>query len=201
MSSASLMLVKRDRLILAASLTTITLLAWAYTIYLARDMQGMDMTMPTMQAWNTVDILLTFIMWTVMMVAMMTPSASPMVFLFARVDSQRRKRGFALPLTWLFLSGYLAVWTGFSLLATLMQWGLHSAALALPDDGQHEPGTGWTVACDHRPLSVYACQACLFGRVSLTARLSHVAMAIRSTRRFRHGLERTVSSAPAAVGH
>ena len=50
MSSASLMLVKRDRLILAASLTTITLLAWAYTIYLARDMQGMDMTMPTMQS-------------------------------------------------------------------------------------------------------------------------------------------------------
>lgn len=132
MSSVSEVLVKRDRLVLAASLSTITLLAWVYTIHLARDMQVMDMTMPAMQTWSLVDFLLMFFMWTVMMVAMMTPSASPMVFLFARLDRQRRERGNTMPITWLFLSGYLVVWAGFSLLATFMQWGLHSAALLSP---------------------------------------------------------------------
>jgi predicted metal-binding membrane protein len=34
--------------------------------------------------------------------------------------------------TAIFLSGYLLVWTGFSGLATLTQWGFHSAALLSP---------------------------------------------------------------------
>jgi predicted metal-binding membrane protein len=34
---------------------------------------GMDMAMPTTQPWGIVDFTLVFIMWTVMMFAMMTP--------------------------------------------------------------------------------------------------------------------------------
>ena len=92
----------------------------------------MQMAMPHMRVWSTVDILLLLVMWVVMMVAMMVPTAAPMILLYATVN--RRQHGPRAP--WLptavFLGGYLLVWTGFSALATLAQWGLHSAALLSP---------------------------------------------------------------------
>ena len=45
---------------------------------------------------------------------------------------QRREREDPVVPTAVFLLGYLLVWTGFSALATLAQWGLHSAALLSP---------------------------------------------------------------------
>ena len=55
--------------------------------------------------------------WVTMMAAMMFPSAAPMVFLFHRVSSERAKRGQPIVPTWVFALSYLAVWTGYGLLA------------------------------------------------------------------------------------
>src|SRR5690242_21322688 len=50
--------------------------------------------------------------WVTMMAAMMLPSASPMVLLFARVSRERARKGLAeLVPSWLFVAGYLLVWT------------------------------------------------------------------------------------------
>jgi predicted metal-binding membrane protein len=92
----------------------------------------MDMAMPQMQTWGWVDLVLLFVMWAVMMVAMMVPTAAPMILIFAKVNRQRRERQQPFVSTAVFLAGYLLVWSGFSLLATLAQWGLHSAALLSP---------------------------------------------------------------------
>jgi len=70
-----------------------------------------------------------FLMWTEMMVAMMVPTAAPMILTFAMVNRRRREQERPFVPTGIFLLGYLVVWTGFSILATLAQWGLHSAAL------------------------------------------------------------------------
>ena len=124
---------KRDRIVVLGGLAAVTLLAWVYMFYLAANMAGMDMTaMPRALAWGPTELVLTFIMWSVMMVAMMTPSASPMVLSFARINRQRRLQNRPLASTGMFLLGYLLVWVGFSALATLFQWGLHSAALLSP---------------------------------------------------------------------
>ena len=127
---------RRDRLVVLGGLIGIAALAWAYMGYLAWDMHHMampmDMAMPRMQTWGWVDLVLLFVMWAVMMVAMMVPAAAPMLLIFARVNRQRRDRQQPFVPTAVFLSGYLLVWTGFSLLATLAQWGLHSAALLSP---------------------------------------------------------------------
>ena len=125
---------KRDRIIVIAGLVAVTALAWVYLLQLASSMTGMDinhmeMSMPTMQAWRSGNILLTFLMWTVMMVAMMTPSATPMILTFAKVNRQRHADQTPIPATVVFLLGYLLVWSSFSAGATLVQWGLHSAAL------------------------------------------------------------------------
>ncbi len=128
--------VTKDRVIVITSLVVLAGAAWAYTGYLAWKMEGMDMgpemAMPQMQTWTLVDLLLLFVMWTVMMVAMMVPSAAPMVLMFANVQRQRQKQQRPFVSTGVFLLGYLIVWTAFSLIATLAQWGLHSAALLSP---------------------------------------------------------------------
>jgi predicted metal-binding membrane protein len=90
-----------------------------------------DMAMPQMQSWGAVELLLLFVMWAVMMVAMMVPSVAPLVLMFARANRQKRG-GHVIGSAAILLLGYLFVWTGFSVLATLAQWRLHSAGLLSP---------------------------------------------------------------------
>jgi predicted metal-binding membrane protein len=124
---------KRDRRVIIAGLVFLTGLSWAYLFYLAADMGGMGMAaMPQVASWDAADVFLTFLMWAVMMVAMMTPSASPMILMFARLAGQRRESERSVVSTNLFWLGYLLVWTGFSALAALFQWLLHEAALISP---------------------------------------------------------------------
>lgn len=88
---------------------------------------GMSMDMP----WTITDAVFTFVMWTVMMVAMMTPAAAPVVLIFAGM--QRKQTGRRLPAALLvFGAGYLLVWSAFSAVAAAAQWALHEAAMLSP---------------------------------------------------------------------
>ncbi len=123
---------RRDRAVILAGVTMVALIAWAYLVYLVWEMGTMDMTpdmvMPQMQSWGAVELLLLFVMWAVMMVAMMVPSVAPLILMFARANRQKggnRVVGSA----GILLLGYLLVWMGFSILAALAQWRLHTAAL------------------------------------------------------------------------
>lgn len=127
---------KRDRMIMIVGLACIAALAWFYMFYLAWDMQqmdmGMEMSMPQMQSWSGTQFLMTFIMWSVMMVAMMVPSAAPMVLTFATIQRRRNNTQGPFGPTTLFLLGYLVIWVAFSALATAAQLSLQSAALMSP---------------------------------------------------------------------
>jgi len=131
-STALETVLKRDRMIVLGGLAGITVLAWAYIGYLTWDMGRMDMTMdmamPRMQTWGVPDLVLLFVMWAVMMVAMMVPSAAPLLLMFTTINRRRRTQHQPYVPTAVFLGGYLLVWSGFSVLAMLVQWGLHSAA-------------------------------------------------------------------------
>ena len=61
-----------------------------------------------------------FAMWAIMMVAMMVPSAAPMILLHARIAKAPSRRARTL-LSLLFALCYLLVWTGFAALAALAQ--------------------------------------------------------------------------------
>ena len=74
------------------------------------------------------------LMWWLMMVAMMLPSAAPAVLLYGRVR-QVRGGDSAVAQTWVFLAGYLAVWLLFSLLAAGLQRLLTGPAMALEAPG------------------------------------------------------------------
>src|SRR5688572_23470157 len=86
----------------------------------------MDMT----TSWAARDFLAALIMWAVMMVAMMTPAAAPVLVLFARTRASKGSSG-TIPVA-LFTGGYIAVWVGFSLAAASLQFLLHEAALLSP---------------------------------------------------------------------
>jgi len=137
--TATEIVLRRDRGIILAGLVSITGLAWAYMFHLGARMGGMGtaggtgtMAGPQMQAWGGLELFLVFVMWSVMMVAMMVPSAAPMILVFAKAKRNRSQGQSPLAPTAAFVSGYLLVWTAFSAVATLVQWGLHSAALLSP---------------------------------------------------------------------
>lgn len=122
----------RDRFVVISGLFGVCILAWIYMIYLGSQMGGMDMQVAQIQRWGLVDFMFTFLMWAVMMIAMMTPSAAPMVLMFARINRQPQKQQTTYLATSAFLLGYLNVWFIFSLVATVVQLGLHELALLSP---------------------------------------------------------------------
>jgi predicted metal-binding membrane protein len=130
-------LLKRDRVIVLAGLAGLAGLAWGYMISEARTMSltgvcccaGLKMSRPDVNSWPASTLLPLFLMWAEMMVAMMLPSAAPMILTFATVNRTRREREQPFVPVSLFLAGYLAVWTGFSALAAVAQWALHATAL------------------------------------------------------------------------
>ena len=141
---------RRDKYIVLGVLAAITLLAWAYLVYLAPDMSGMDsigelgsMAAAGLSAgFGPVGIMLMFLMWAVTMVAMMVPSAAPMILAFASINRRRREQGNPYVPTAVFLSGYLLVWTGFSVLATLVQFVLIFTILSYPVMASASPTFG-----------------------------------------------------------
>ena len=121
-----------DRAGVVLGLCMIAALSWAYLFYQDWAISRMDMAVmaePGTGAWGGGDVLLLFVMWAVMMAAMMLPSVTPMVLLFAQVNRQFNAQNKPFVRTWIFVAGYLSAWTGFSLLATLGQWALHAASL------------------------------------------------------------------------
>ena len=124
---------KQDRAIVVGGLIGVAALAWAYLWYEARTMHcaimDMPMSRPSLQAFGVGQAALLFAMWSFMMVAMMVPSVSPMVLVFAQVNRKRRAQARPFVSTGIFLLGYLAAWTGFSAIATLAQGALHTTAL------------------------------------------------------------------------
>ena len=121
------MAISRDRLIVLASLVTIAGLAWAYllasipaNVRHGRDAGHGDVLNPS-------PFLLTAIMWAVMMIGMMLPSATPMILLFTMV--QRKQGTRPILTTGTFAAGYLIIWGGFAVAAAGLQVELGQMAL------------------------------------------------------------------------
>ncbi|MSU91496.1 DUF2182 domain-containing protein [Rhodobacteraceae bacterium 2CG4] len=107
-----------------AMLGLLFLLAGLYTLLgVGMPMSALEMTRgPAMAAaqggWSAAQALLVFLMWWVMMIAMMLPAVAPTVLLHAALLSRGAQADRAPALTAAFLGGYLAAWAGFSAAAT-----------------------------------------------------------------------------------
>ncbi len=109
-----------QRNLVLALLLTMAASCWAWLLLVPVGGTGgmdmaMDMASPTMGMAASAFL----VMWAVMMVAMMFPTAAPMVLAFHRIQSGKRERGEAFVSTWMFVAGYTVVWVAAGILAYL----------------------------------------------------------------------------------
>jgi predicted metal-binding membrane protein len=158
---------RRDRIIVLMALATLVALAWIY-IWLGA---GMDVRGPApafpdhagagamgamagggpgyahslepgFAPWSTAEFFAMLLMWCVMMVGMMTPSAAPMILMYARVARHAEAGGKTFAATGWFASGYLLAWAGYAAIATSLQWLLVRAMLLTPMMASSSPRFG-----------------------------------------------------------
>jgi predicted metal-binding membrane protein len=176
-------LLQREKWLIIGVLLILSAVAWTFTVYQAQIPAGMEMSAPSEQEHGSmaspgsppaehsvplevhtqaIEAVLFLAMWLAMMVAMMFPSVYPMVLLFARVSKGQaaRPRSTQVP-TWIFVAGYLAIWTLFGILVypaflafrwliASLPWlgeqGASIAGLFLIGAGMYQ-FTGWKSVC------------------------------------------------------
>jgi predicted metal-binding membrane protein len=116
-------LLSHDRAIVAGGMASLVALSWLYLFSGA----GMDAGMPAMR---TPPLGALVVMWWLMMLAMMLPSAAPAILLYGRVREIRGDDSAVAP-TWIFLGAYLAAWLLFSIAAASAQYALIGPSMAL----------------------------------------------------------------------
>ena len=174
-----------DKAFVIAGLAGVVACAWAYLIPASLDMYGrMDGAAAWMMeaTWDADYLLLIFLMWAAMMVAMMLPSALPTLLIFhkaVRNDPKVRspsRRMFA------FVAGYILAWFGFSVGATLLQWGLAEAALLSPMMVSASPWLGGAILIVAGVYQWTPIKSACLQALPLAAGVSHGALAARHAR-------------------
>ena len=136
---------RRDRVVVGAALLVVMALAWAYLLRLASDMDmgGVDMTgfrmipagiaimAPAQAPWTGIEFAFVFAMWAVMMVGMMTPSAAPMILLYAR-SAAGGDSGQAIAASWMVRRRVPYGLDAFRLPPPSTQWALERARCSRP---------------------------------------------------------------------
>jgi predicted metal-binding membrane protein len=137
---------RSERAAILAAIGGVTALAWLYLVAMAAGMERMHAPetaeLLALRRWTARDFVLMLLMWVVMMIGMMLPSATPMTLIYAQVARKARREGTILAPTGVFVAGYLLAWSFFSLFATLAQWGLDRAALLSPMMVSRSPQLG-----------------------------------------------------------
>ena len=127
--------IKRDRNIVITGLSAVILATAIYTISMAQAYNGMAAAMLQQHdhATHGSDSFMNlFIMWTMMQVAMMSPTAVPMVLMHTKVERNRYPERSPVLRTTLFLFGYILVWAAFSAVFAWIQILLQSMTLLSP---------------------------------------------------------------------
>jgi predicted metal-binding membrane protein len=128
--------VRRDRLIVTSGLAAVIIAATLYTLFMALQFnEPLDMDLMTASHSGTTGargFLMLFAMWAVMQVAMMSPTAVPMILMHGKIERHQQPQKLPLFRTGLFFTGYIILWALFSLVIALLQMGLQSASLLSP---------------------------------------------------------------------
>ncbi len=111
---------RRDHIAILTGMAGVCLLAWIQLFSMAAAMDGAPMAGDVlgMRAWTALDFWLMFLMWAVMMVGMMLPTAMPMTLVYAAVARKAERQGTPVAPTAAFVLGYIVMWTLFSVAAT-----------------------------------------------------------------------------------
>lgn len=124
----------RDSVMVLCALLLLSALAWAATIYQAGGMGwgivtcSMTMGMP----FSLANGLLYVALWGVMMMAMMLPATAPLVGLCRTIARRRQEQGLPWTPAWVFVSGYVVLWTLTGGVAYAADLAIHSLPRTFP---------------------------------------------------------------------
>ena len=127
--------VQRERAILIVVLVLVPVVCWAWIVAMAHDMYG-AMSGPSAwmmtPVWDARHVALLCAMWIVMMIGMMVPSAAPTLLIYAGIMRGSAEGTRAALHVYPMAAGYVLVWLGFSVAATLVQRALSTALVLSP---------------------------------------------------------------------
>jgi predicted metal-binding membrane protein len=121
----------RPKIIAGGCIVALTLLGWAALALMSAGQGDVFAVLcgPSTMAFGTTDVSLVALMWAAMVLAMMLPSAAPMILTYAEIaDTAARKRE-PVVTPFAIAAGYTVVWFGYAALATILQIALTRAAL------------------------------------------------------------------------
>ena len=142
--------------------------AWIYLAVVVPRTMHISMTVHAMQSmvrvrpWTAGEFALRVLMWAVMMIAMMVPTATPMTLVYAAIARKATAQGTPVTPTFVFVAGYVAMWSLFAVAATGAQRVLDHLALLSPTIVSRSPLLGGVllVAAGVYQLTPYK-RACL----------------------------------------
>lgn len=129
--------IRRDKMVVSFGLAAIILVAVYFTVDMAQSHNnlaaaildhhhGAHINESTDGFWHL------FGMWTVMQIAMMSPTAVPMILMHTKVQRSRYSEQSPVPQTVIFFLGYIIVWTAFSAVFAGIQVWMQSKSLLTP---------------------------------------------------------------------
>lgn len=130
----------RPKVLAAFCVVVLAALGWAYIALLLAGMreassgsaagilQALCRPLPD-GSWTASGVAIIATMWGAMTLAMMLPSAAPMIMTYAGIADTAARKGESIVSPLFLAAGYAIVWFGFAAVATLAQVGLTRAAL------------------------------------------------------------------------
>ncbi|HET9999856.1 MAG TPA: DUF2182 domain-containing protein [Ktedonobacteraceae bacterium] len=106
MADSSARMLQRERYVILGLLLVLSALAWALLFW-----QSTRMNNPAMGLTMGMSAMVFIAIWIVMMVAMMFPTAAPMILMFTKIYAGKRQQERPFVPTWVFVSAYLLVWS------------------------------------------------------------------------------------------
>lgn len=97
----------RERNVILGSLLVLAAVAWALLVWQSLTADREMAMRPTMGMGAALFLAI----WVAMMVAIMFPTAAPMMLTFARISAGKRQQGRTFVPTWVFISAYLLLWS------------------------------------------------------------------------------------------
>jgi len=121
----------RPQMLAAICVATLTGLGWLALGLMDSGVATLDALCRPLAAptWNTGGFVLVPLMWAAMTLAMMLPSASPMILTYTEIADTAAHKGERIVSPFVLAAGYVLVWLGFAVIATLAQYAFMRAAL------------------------------------------------------------------------
>ncbi len=89
--------------------------------------------------WSRQSLIAAALMWTAMVLAMMLPSAAPMLATYMDIADAAQEKAMHVPSPFLLAAGYISVWLGFSLAMIVLQAVLQEQGLLGADEALTHP--------------------------------------------------------------